>query len=810
MLAVDAATEMRSMTLLYERWADRIYRYFLLSTGDPETAERMMRDLMVRLPTELQKFASEERTFGGWLFTHASEVFWREYSFASRFYRRASRYLPARSGSGSQDHVDDQHSAAPAFTEFDEMLVALRGIPADRREVLAIHYGAELKTISCSEALRLPASLLSSHIQWALESLAEQLDVRNTRRLAEDLSELVNRETLSNQQRQRHFSLIHGTFTGDVIPDAEEPERAPLFEIGALIGVVVLGLLGIWIWGLITEGDTRQHEVASPPVEMASEPDPTPTPVAEPTPDNDVVEPPGDQPASCMAAEGKAYFDSFINSYNNGDFGAVSDMLPGVVESVASDDATDDEPFFLHREASLDDPVEVSSFLRERYGAGERWDVLEAYPAEHYRNWESAALLEMYQDWKRENPGLSMIIVAGLDWSGEQDDAEIARGRVLIDCESGDVIGWDVQSYGEEQNPDPVSLSEYLTAMEPLQAGESREIRTRVRVERRVDGGLLSTWELAWSEAVNDDGTVSERIDVRTLDGGDEIDFVLNGDRWRLNQRGWVVHSGDEELPLPHEITTAMPWLRQLPEIMETLEIPDELDGASLTFGRDVSDEGATGIERTLQVDIDDGNLGAITVTEDGPAGSHVIPEIHVLSVERNESFDPETYQVPSEPDFPELETGVPRFEVPVDEWEQLELIEVVAGQSQMSETYLIRWNDVEIPLTVSPSLGGLDVGSIPVNIDESWTTAATDYRWGLLVWAHRQFSGYPTDAVWDDGRYRYTVSLDRDAISNDHKWSLRELIRLADALSVEPEVPDDEASESGDGGNALLSRARL
>src|SRR5690625_1078419 len=77
MLAVDAASELRSLTLLYERYADRLFRYFLLCTGDPGSADRLMRDLIYRLPGELQRFGGQDQSFAGWLFARASEVFWR-------------------------------------------------------------------------------------------------------------------------------------------------------------------------------------------------------------------------------------------------------------------------------------------------------------------------------------------------------------------------------------------------------------------------------------------------------------------------------------------------------------------------------------------------------------------------------------------------------------------------------------------------------------------------------------------------------------------------------------------------------------
>ena len=809
MLAVDAASEMRSMTLLYERWADRLYRYFLLSTGDPETADRMLRDLITRLPTDLQRFAGSDRSFAGWLFARASEVFWREYSLPSRMYRRVSRYIPSRSASGGFAE-SDARSTEPVPSGFDEISVALKALTPDRREVLGIHIGASLRTAPAAEALKLPASLMSSHIEWSLQSLGEQLDVTNIRRLSEDLSELINRQTLTNQQRQRHFSIIHGVFLGDVELETDEPERAPVFEIAALVGVVIVGLVGIWAWGLITEGDTREHDVASEPqAQTAGEPDPTATPLVEPPDDDDQVVM-ADGPAACMAADGKAHFDRFVGYFNDGDFDGLAGMLPGEDVADSGDVGPEEqspESFWRHGGTAIADAETALEFLQERHDAGERWDVLEAYPAEHYRNWRGAAPLEMYQDWKRENPRSSMIIVAGLDWSAEQDSAQIAQGRVVIDCDAGIVTDWDIQLYGEP-DAELVSLSDYISAAVPLQPGEIRQTVARIRVDGRPDQGLLQTWELDWAEAVLEDGASAERIEIRTLDGSEEIRFVQEGGRWVLDQRGWRMY-GDNDPPFPDEIALALPWLRDLPEHIDFLPIPDDIDGVRLSFTRDVSDDSLGGVERDLELDLVDGRFGAIRVREFPNNGERVRPEIQLLSVTRSPDLFLDDFRVVGEPPFPELETDAPRYQVPAEEWEELRIVSLIVGGEQDAEQYRIRWNDVVLDLTVRPSRGGLDVDNIPPSIDDSWIDNVAEYRWGQMVWVYRHFAGYPTDALWDDGRHRFSLSVSREA-STLEGWDLDELIELANALSASEQYQGDEAGPSGAGSGAGTSRESM
>jgi DNA-directed RNA polymerase specialized sigma24 family protein len=820
MLAVDAATEIRSLTLLYERFADRLFRYFLLCTADPATAERMVRDLLSRLPGELNKFAGQDRSFGGWLFARASDVFWREFSVPSRMYRRVSRFIPQRSGAESSG--SDQSAATnQLLSEFDEIAPALRALPPDQREVLGIHFGASLRTAAAAEALRLPASLISSHVQWSLQSLAEHLDVSSTNRLSEDLTDLVRRQSLTGQQRQSHFGLIHGMFFGEVELESDEKERTPIFEIGALVGVVILGLVGIWIWGLITEGDTRQHEVASsPPEETASDFDPvstvTPEPDPEPTPqpspetatEDDTAAGAGDVPGTCGPEEGRGHFDRFISYFNDLNLDALHDSFPADGANGSSPDSRQSGYLlFVHGDVMLEDRYEIMLFLRERYDVGERWEVLDAVSAEHDRITQSSVALEMYQDWKRENPGQSMIIVRGLDRSGDGAQPEILQGRVIVDCESGQIISWelrDVQGSGSQS----VNAGDFVGMMGDLGPGESRTVSARVVAISRVDGGALNAWELTWAESGLEGGATAERVDVTALDGTPIIGYVNDGDRWRIDQRGWIIHgSAENEPPFPDEVGLVLPWIREAARVLQEFD-GDLSSASSITINEDFSDETVGGTERRLELSINSGDLSAIRVLESTPNGERARPEIYLISAPGiTDQGDPGRFSIESDPQFPELDTVAPRFEVPESESDQLDLVSMTIDNDQTSEQYLIRWNQIEMDLIVEPSRGGVNPESVPESIDESWTTAVTSYRWGQLIWAHRQFSGYPTDALWDDGRYRFVLSVDREAIDSDHEWDLQELVALANVLSLDPDDPDDEQVNPSPIGGSGLSR---
>jgi DNA-directed RNA polymerase specialized sigma24 family protein len=820
MLAVDAATELRSLTLLYERWADRIYRYFLLSTGDVAVANRMMRDLIARLPEELQRFAGQERSFAGWLFGRASEVFWREYALPNRVYRRVVRYLPKRLGGEDITQADlPSYEPAPQLSGFDEIAGALRTMSPDRREVLGIHFGAGLGTAQTAEALKLPASLVSSHVQWALQDLTGQLGTANNRRFSEELADLVNRESVSGQDRQRHFSLMHGVVLGEVALESDESERAPIFEIAALVGVVLIGLLGIWVWGLVTSGDPQEPELASPAVEISVDDDPDPTPTVEPEPTEEAeaassLTTEAGNRGTCLPADGKARFDQFTNAYNAGDFEQLQEMLPGddYENPLFTDEASDDVgPRFLHHDIESADRGEILSYLEERYDLGERWQVLDAYPAEHYRNWYGAAPLEMYQDWKRQYPGFSMILVGGMDWSGASVEEDLATGRVVIDCDTGYVASWDLQPLGEGPRGS-VSVNEFLEVMEPLQPGEGREIQALVWAENRADGGLLRSWQVLWSEAAIDESTIVERIDIFTLDEVPLISYISEGDLWTLDRRGWVMSESNSDPPLPDEITLATDWLPRFPDQIRAFDIPDDaLDSDSFELNADVGEDEIGAVTRDLTIEIESGSLHRFWIEESTPTDTRIRPEIRIQSVERGETVDVDRFQAQTE-GAPGSDIRVPRYRVPDDDFSQLELVEVIDTGEQDVERYRITWNEVMFDLAVRPSRGGLDVERVPGSFDESWTMATADYRWGKLVWAYRHFAGYPTEALWDDGRFRFELSVDRESIDPENGWSLQELITLADVLSIDlaEQFEIESPSSSGGGGSGYARSAVL
>ncbi len=116
-------------TLLYFRYADRLYSYLRLLLGpgsQRHSIEDVFQEVWIRIYREKEKFEIREKgTFGGWLFriahNHAISLL-RRPSHISSFNEMADdKFLYHYASTNVQDTLSDEHSA-------EEIIVILRGV----------------------------------------------------------------------------------------------------------------------------------------------------------------------------------------------------------------------------------------------------------------------------------------------------------------------------------------------------------------------------------------------------------------------------------------------------------------------------------------------------------------------------------------------------------------------------------------------------------------------------------------------------------------------------------------------------------
>jgi DNA-directed RNA polymerase specialized sigma24 family protein len=776
MLALDAATEYRSFSLLYDRYADRLYRCLLAGTGDVVVARELLDDLIADLPRQLQRYApANHYSFVGWLFALAS----RRLDAGSG---RVRRLLRAAGNLIDRQRKADREASSAELVELDPLLESLRSMPPTDREVLAVHVVGGLSARQASEALSLPTSLVSHHLDLGLKRLSGELGSSRTDVLRERLANALAGVHLDDASRQRHRRSVSRYY------GAEETSEAPASgsmrrDIAVIVLVAFLGLAGLYAWDRGASWyESWTAEPEEEPVELASEPDPTPTPEPELTPEptptaEPELTPAPDTAAACDATESRALAMQFVDKFNDGDSNALYDM---VIDDSDVDSSQRGQFIYLDEETFQGD--EFLNLLQERHDAGEQWHVDEALLAIEYLEREGTPPADIYEEWRVEDPGTEILVMPMVSRTADDMVHQFVRIRAVVECNDELMLQWSMTPESDEQAT-LVPVEAYLEAIDELERGESRTIQVQVATDYRDDGGLLRHWNLTWTSALSEAGRSMERIDVTNFDGESVITYVDDGQRWWLDQRGWHVHGRSSQPPFPEEIDLVVPWLMELQYLLaENLDQirPDR----TVTLREDFSFTAGASTERRFEAVIVSGSISQVRLRRIDVNGESDRPVLWFLAVDRDDAYDSDDFRIAVAPRFPELEVDAPRYRVPVDFRDELQVVESPVVAEQLHEEHRISWNDIEMVVTLRPSSGGLNPESVPRGADPSWQTERADYSRGTVVWAHRHFAGFPTDAVWDTGEFRFELSVERDPPVPPGTWDLDALLKLVEVLS--------------------------
>lgn len=168
-LALAARNDARRFEVLYERYADRLYRYALSRTGAPEAAADIVSAAMVGALENLERFDPAKGSFSAWLFTIAGRRI-ADWQRTHRRFRRflAMRWRPAAPDDSPLDLIDR-----------DEERVAVRAaverLSDNHREVILLRYIAELHIAEIAVALGISDAAVKMRLNRALKHLANDL-----------------------------------------------------------------------------------------------------------------------------------------------------------------------------------------------------------------------------------------------------------------------------------------------------------------------------------------------------------------------------------------------------------------------------------------------------------------------------------------------------------------------------------------------------------------------------------------------------------------------------------------------------------
>ncbi|MGH9175089.1 MAG: RNA polymerase sigma factor [Vicinamibacterales bacterium] len=168
-LVMAARRDRREFAHLYERYADRLYRYALARTGSEAAADDIVSETMVAALEGIGRFDPERGTVAGWLFAIAARKVADRGRRRGRMRRLVGRL---RGGEGSDEDVLET-----VIRGEDAALVQrlLAGLSERDRELVLLRYSAGLTSTEIAETLGISSGAARVRLTRVLQRLAAEL-----------------------------------------------------------------------------------------------------------------------------------------------------------------------------------------------------------------------------------------------------------------------------------------------------------------------------------------------------------------------------------------------------------------------------------------------------------------------------------------------------------------------------------------------------------------------------------------------------------------------------------------------------------
>jgi RNA polymerase sigma-70 factor, ECF subfamily len=160
---------------LYELYADRLYRYLLARTGDPDAAADLTTELFLRVMKHVGRFRLNQQrpaaSFSAWLYRIAGNL--------ATDYHRARR-LRAEAGLDGQATIA-AHSPGPDWVAeqreaFARLAQAIEGLAEDQRLVVLGKFGEQMSNLEIANMLGKSVGAIKSLQHRALRTLGRLLE----------------------------------------------------------------------------------------------------------------------------------------------------------------------------------------------------------------------------------------------------------------------------------------------------------------------------------------------------------------------------------------------------------------------------------------------------------------------------------------------------------------------------------------------------------------------------------------------------------------------------------------------------------
>jgi len=158
--------------LLIRRWQRRLWRYARSLTGDDDAAWDVMQETWIAVLKRIRKL-NDPAWFAAW----ACRIVRNK---SADQCRRAVRRRKLADGLArrQEEHATTraESSSDPAADASDAVAAALRRLPAEKQELLALKYGQDLNVVEIGVVLGIPAGTVKSRLHHAREQLRQILE----------------------------------------------------------------------------------------------------------------------------------------------------------------------------------------------------------------------------------------------------------------------------------------------------------------------------------------------------------------------------------------------------------------------------------------------------------------------------------------------------------------------------------------------------------------------------------------------------------------------------------------------------------
>ncbi len=150
---------------LYERYQPKIYRYIRVRVDNAATAEDLTSEVFVRLVDQIDRFRYRGRPLLAWLYTIARNL-------VIDHYRQANRTEQVPLGDSLQADTRDPSQHAHYALMEEELVVALRDLTEDQRNVIQLKFFEDYDNATTAEVLNKSVGAVKSLQHRALAALA--------------------------------------------------------------------------------------------------------------------------------------------------------------------------------------------------------------------------------------------------------------------------------------------------------------------------------------------------------------------------------------------------------------------------------------------------------------------------------------------------------------------------------------------------------------------------------------------------------------------------------------------------------------